>query len=141
MRHLFVLGMTSLVFLVLTAAAYRYDVARHDDKTAEATRQLSQELLKFELKYLQAAQVLLQLGGDEQLLSDVKAYESRRLSLTDRDQQEALFQSLVTRVRAQLLVKMDEGSSEPLAQEWRRATDQMQGALTRRTQVLAEIQQ
>lgn len=139
MKHLLVLGLTSCAFLLLATLACRYDVARHDARTAEAALQLSQELLKFELSYLQAAQALLQLSGEERLLEEVQSYESRRQLLTTKDEQEALFQNLVTRIKAQLLLRMDKGMSESLAQEWRRSADQMQGALTRRMQVLREM--
>lgn len=139
MRHLLVLGIATLLLATLTWQAWQYDHNRQQARASRLETQLNHEALVLEQQYLAYAHTLISLlAPEDTLLAEI---EQARESLEDLPlaQRQRPFQALVERIRVRLLQQApDPARSDVLLQEWRRLTDQMNGALHRHRQLLEQ---
>lgn len=137
MRHAILLTVASVLLASLTWMAWHADQARLQAARAAIAQQLSDDAKTLEQQYLTHARTLIGLlDSADPLLTDIRAAQPALATMADLAERDPLFQALVTRIRARLLRAPDPAQSEPLLQEWRRLTDQMNGALHRRQQLL-----
>lgn len=139
MRHVILLGLASLLFAVLTWFAYTSDSARQQSILQDEQAAIDADLYKLEQGYLAAAHTLITaLDATDPLIADLDALRIRNPAETalPRAERATRFDALVDRIRARLLSANVAAMSDPVAQEWRRATDQMNGALHRRKLLL-----
>jgi len=137
MRHAILLTVASLLLASLTWIAWQSDQARLHNAQAAIAQQLSDDAKTLEQQYLTQARTLIDLlDPADPLLTDIRAAQPALATMPVLAEREPLFQDLVARIRTRLLRAPDPGQSETLLQEWRRLTDQMNGALHRRQQLL-----
>ena len=137
MRHVILLTVATALLASLTWMAWRSDQARLQTAQATIAQQISDDAKVLEQQYLTHARTLIGLlDPADPLLSDISAAQPALATMPALAERDALFQDLVTRIRARLLRAPDPSQSELLLQEWRRLTDQMNGALHRRQQLL-----
>lgn len=138
MRHLLLLGFVSLVMAMATALAWQWDHARQQRATSAEHSQIQTDIQRLEQQYLSTARALLAARdpGDP-LLDSIDNGPEQWQTLGEANAREAAFQALVSQVRSHLLVAPSQ--DEASLQEWRRAQDQMNGALHRRAQLMARL--
>ena len=137
MRHAILLTVASVLLASLTWMAWHADQARLQAARAAIAQQLSDDARTLEQQYLTQARTLIGLlDPADPLLTDIRAAQPALATMPELAERDPLFQDLVARIRAHLLQAPDPAQSEPLLQEWRRLTDQMNGALHRRQQLL-----
>lgn len=137
MRHAIVLGIASWLFAMLMTLAWQFDQQRHNVAQERQTATLDAELDRLESTYLTQAHTLLTLANPAHPL--LPAIEAARAALADVPglaERETRFNQLTGEVRTALLGASTERFGEPQLQEWRRAQDQMNGALNRRQHLL-----
>lgn len=137
MRHVILLAVATVLLASLTWAAWRSDQARQQSTQAAIAQQISDDAKALEQQYLTHARTLISLlDPADPLLTDISAAQPALATMATVAERDPLFQDLVAGIRARLLRAPDPTQSEPLLQEWRRLTDQMNGALHRRQQLL-----
>lgn len=137
MRHFVLLTIATLIFATLTWLAWEHDQSRQQAKHAEVELQISQDALALEQQYLSHARTLIALlDPQDSLLAEIDATRTVLTDMSSLVEREPRFQDLVARIRARLLRSPDPAQSDALLQEWRRLTDQMNGALHRRNLLL-----
>lgn len=145
MRHLLILGVASLVFALMTAVAWQHDTQRATQAQRDKQQAIDGRLLALEMEYLQGAQTLLTVIAtrrssgalpDSDAQNDLLDAIGKALvafpAKQDSKAREAAFDSLETRIRIVLLQHDPARFGDAVAQEWRRQTDRMNGALHRR---------
>lgn len=138
MRHLLLLGIATVLLASLAWQAWQFDQARQHARQTQLEQQINQDALTLEQQYLAHARTLISLlDPQDALLVDI---DHARSALTDLPlaQRQTQFQNLVERIRLRILQAPDPANSETLLQEWRRLTDQMNGALHRHRQLLSQ---
>lgn len=137
MRHLILLTVATLLLASLTWMAWRSDQARLHAAQATLAQQISDDAKALEQQYLTHARTLIGLlDPTDPLLTDISAAQPALATMPALAERDPLFRDLVVRIRARLLRAPDPSPSDALLQEWRRLTDQMNGALHRREQLL-----
>lgn len=135
------LGTATLIFANLTWWAWNSDQARQQAAHTSLEQQISEDALALEQQYLSRARTLIALlNPQDALLTEI---DSARISLTTQSslaQRQAEFDTMADRIRLHLLQSPAPADNDALLQEWRRLTDQMNGALHRRSLLLEELQ-
>lgn len=140
MRHAVILGLTSLLFALLTGMAYQFDLARQHAAHEQRYTEVNANIRSLESLYVTQARALIgALNPQDPLLEALDNAASTLAATTSLTERDTHFQTLVTQVRTKLLTTPTEQMSEPMRQEWRRSTDQMNGALHRRQRLLAQL--
>lgn len=131
------LSVATALLASLTWMAWHADQARLQSAQAAIAQQISDDAKTLEQQYLTHARTLIGLlDPADPLLADISAAQPALATMPALAERDPLFQDLVTRIRVRLLRAPDPAQTEPLLQEWRRLTDQMNGALHRRQQLL-----
>lgn len=131
------LSVATALLASLTWMAWHADRSRLQAAQATIAQQVSDDAKTLEQQYLTHARTLIGLlDPADPLLADISAAQPALATMPALTERDPLFQDLVARIRVRLLRAPDIAQSEPLLQEWRRLTDQMNGALHRRQQLL-----
>lgn len=140
MRHAMVLGLATLCFAAIGALAYQFDLARQSAMQGQHYTDINNELHKLETQYITQARALIAaLNPQDPLLPELDNAPAALNAIPRVHDRDLHYQALVGKVRAKLLSAPTEQMSDPLLQEWRRATDQMNGALHRRQRLLPQL--
>ncbi|CBL44368.1 similar to phage-associated protein [gamma proteobacterium HdN1] len=154
MRHLLVLSAATLVFVLITAVSWKYDASRATQSQRDQQQAVDGRLLALEINYLQGAHTLLSVivarqssgaasaSNTLQTLADnVEAAISEFPSQQDIDARKAAFENLQNRIQIALLQQDPTSLGDAVAQEWRRQTDRMNGALHRRRVLVEQMEE
>ena len=141
MRHIILLTVATLLLAATTWSAYQFDLSRQQSQHDVFAQQISQDALKLEQQYLNNARTLIALlDPHDPLLARLESAQSMLTAVPSVREREPVFQELVSRVQTRLLsVPENQNQSDTRLQEWRRITDQMNGALNRREQLLLRL--
>lgn len=140
MRHAIILGLATLCFAALGVLAYQFDLARQSATQGQHYTDINNDLHKLETQYLTLAHALIAaLDPQDPLLRELDSAPAALNAIPRANDRDLHFQALVGKVRAKLLSAPTAQMSDPLLQEWRRSTDQMNGALHRRQRLLPQL--
>lgn len=142
MRHVILLTVATLLLATITWSAYQFDLSRQQSRHDDIAQQISQDALKLEQQYFNHARTLIALlDPHDTLLVQIESAQSSLAAMPSISEREPVFQDLVSRIQTRLLFvpisgRQDQSQNDARLQEWRRITDQMNGALNRREQLL-----
>ncbi len=140
MRHAMVLGFVTLCFVVMGVFAYQFDLARQSAAHGERYADINKDLHKLEMQYLTHARILIEaINPQDPLLTLLDSAPNTLNAINDVQERDAQFQALVAKVRVKLLTEPTDLMDDTALQEWRRLSDQMNGALHRRQRLLGQI--
>lgn len=145
MRHFILLTLATLLLASITWSAYQFDLSRQQSRHDAITQQISQDALKLEQQYFNHARTLIALlDQHDTLLAQIESAQSSLAAMPSITEREPVFQDLVSRIQTRLLFvpisgRQDQSQNDARLQEWRRITDQMNGALNRREQLLQKL--
>jgi predicted aminopeptidase len=138
MRHAIVLGLVTLCFAVMGSFAYQFDLSRQSAAQSQRYADIHKDLHRLETQYLTNARILIEiLNPQDPLLALLDSAPNTLNAIEDVAERDAQFQALVAKVRVKLLTEPTDLMDDAVLQEWRRITDQMNGALHRRQRLLA----
>ena len=141
MRHFTILLVVTMVMSAITWTAFQYDRSRPSAQD-QMEKRISADAFKLEQQYLRDAHTLLSIvvPGDS-LLNKLEMAQQTLAQVPLLADREPLFQDLVSQVQVRMLNAAIPAGNDAVMQEWRHLTDQMNGALHRREQLLKRLEQ